>query len=71
MSAVQEIESAIERLDNRTLGQLSIWVEAYLAEKWEVVLPVTWSPKNWIGGGEAGGRRLSRESAVRLTLPDF
>ena len=35
MSTVQEIESAIERLDDRSLGQLSGWFEDYLAEKWE------------------------------------
>ena len=35
MSTVQEIESAIKRLDNSALGQLSNWFEDYLAEKWE------------------------------------
>lgn len=35
MSTVQEIESAIKRLDDRSLGQLSGWFEDYLAEKWE------------------------------------
>ena len=35
MSTVQEIESAIERLDDSSLGQLSGWFEDYLAEKWE------------------------------------
>jgi hypothetical protein len=35
MSTVQEIESAIQRLDNSALGQLSNWFEDYLAEKWE------------------------------------
>ena len=35
MSTVQEIESAIEQLDDRSLGQLSGWFEDYLAEKWE------------------------------------
>ena len=35
MSTVQEIESAIQRLDDRSLGQLSDWFEDYVAEKWE------------------------------------
>jgi hypothetical protein len=35
MSTVQEIESAIQRLDERALGQLSNWFEDYLAAKWE------------------------------------
>jgi hypothetical protein len=35
MSTVQDIESAIARLDDRSLGQLSDWFEDYLAEKWE------------------------------------
>ena len=35
MSTVQEMESAIERLDDRSLGQQSGWLEDYLAEKWE------------------------------------
>ena len=35
MSTVQEIESAIKRLDSSALGQLSNWFEDYLAEKWE------------------------------------
>jgi len=35
MSTVQDIESAIESLDDRSLGQLSGWFEDYLAEKWE------------------------------------
>ncbi|HZF01862.1 MAG TPA: hypothetical protein VE344_08210 [Methylomirabilota bacterium] len=35
MSTVQDIETAIERLDESSLGQLSGWFEDYLAEKWE------------------------------------
>ena len=35
MSTVQEIESAIQRLDEGALGRLSQWFEDYLAEKWE------------------------------------
>ena len=35
MSTVQELESAIDRLDASSLGQLSGWFEDYLAEKWE------------------------------------
>jgi hypothetical protein len=35
MSTVQEIESAIQRLDDRSLGELSGWFEDYVAEKWE------------------------------------
>jgi hypothetical protein len=35
MSTVQDIEVAIEQLDDRSLGQLSGWFEDYLAEKWE------------------------------------
>lgn len=35
MSTVQEIESAITRLDERSLQKLSGWFEHYLAEKWE------------------------------------
>jgi hypothetical protein len=35
MSTVQEIESAIQRLDEQALGQLSHWFEDYLADKWE------------------------------------
>lgn len=35
MSTVKEIESAIERLDDGSLGQLSGWFEDFLAEKWE------------------------------------
>lgn len=35
MSTVQEIESAIQHLDDHSLGQLSGWFEDYLAEKWE------------------------------------
>jgi hypothetical protein len=31
---VQDIESAIARLDDRSLRQLSTWFEDYLAEKW-------------------------------------
>ncbi|HEY4984849.1 MAG TPA: hypothetical protein VIJ24_07255 [Verrucomicrobiae bacterium] len=33
MSTVQDIESAIERLDDRSLGQLSGWFEEFLAHK--------------------------------------
>ena len=36
MSTVQEIESAIKRLDDGSLGELSTWFEDYLAEKWEM-----------------------------------
>jgi hypothetical protein len=35
MSTVQDIESAIQQLDDRALGQLSGWFEDFLAEKWE------------------------------------
>jgi hypothetical protein len=35
MSTVQEIETAIKRLDDGALGQLSHWFEDYLAAKWE------------------------------------
>ena len=35
MSTIQEIESAIKRLDDGSLGQLSSWFEDFLAEKWE------------------------------------
>ena len=35
MSTVQEIESAIQRLDDHCLGELSGWFEDYVAEKWE------------------------------------
>ena len=35
MSTVQEIESAIKRLDDKELGHLSGWLEDYLAEKWD------------------------------------
>jgi hypothetical protein len=35
MNTVQDIESAIENLDDDSLGQLSGWFEDYLAEKWE------------------------------------
>ena len=35
MSTVQDIEVAIEKLDDSSLGQLSTWFEDYLAEKWE------------------------------------
>jgi len=35
MSTVQEIESAIKRLDDKELGHLSGWFEEYLAEKWD------------------------------------
>lgn len=35
MSTVKDIEKAIERLDDDSLGQLSTWFEDYLAEKWE------------------------------------
>jgi len=35
MSTVQEIESAIKRLDHEDLGQFSGWLEDYLAEKWD------------------------------------
>jgi hypothetical protein len=35
MSTVKDIEKAIERLDDNSLGQLSNWFEDYLAEKWE------------------------------------
>jgi len=35
MSTVQDIESAIENLDDHSLGQLSGWFEDYVAEKWE------------------------------------
>lgn len=34
MSTVKEIESAIERLDNDSLGKLSHGFEEYSAEKW-------------------------------------
>ena len=32
---MREIEAAIEQLDDHSLGQLSGWLEEYLAEKWE------------------------------------
>jgi hypothetical protein len=35
MSSVQDIESAIQQLDDDALGRLSFWFEEYLAEKWE------------------------------------
>ena len=35
MSTVQDIEIAIEKLDDSSLGKLSTWFEDYLAEKWE------------------------------------
>jgi hypothetical protein len=35
MSTVQEIESAIERLNEDSLGELSRWFEDYVADKWE------------------------------------
>jgi hypothetical protein len=35
MSTVQDIETAIEKLDENSLVQLSTWFEDYLAEKWE------------------------------------
>ncbi len=35
MSTVKDIESAIERLDDKSLGKLSDWFEDFLAEKWE------------------------------------
>ena len=35
MSTVQDIETAIEQLDESSLGQLSGWFEEHLAEKWE------------------------------------
>ena len=35
MSTVKEIESAVERLDNVSLGKFTNWFEDYLAEKWE------------------------------------
>jgi hypothetical protein len=35
VSTVKDIELAIARLDDNSLGQLSNWFEDYLAEKWE------------------------------------
>jgi len=35
MSTVQDIETAIARLDDQSLGQLSGWFDHFLAEKWE------------------------------------
>ncbi len=35
MSTVQEIESAIQRLDDGSLSHLSNWFEDFMAEKWE------------------------------------
>jgi hypothetical protein len=35
MSTVQEIESAIQQLDDQSFGEFSGWFEDYLAEKWE------------------------------------
>jgi len=35
MSTVKEIESAIERLDDNSLGKFTDWFEDYIAEKWE------------------------------------
>ena len=35
MTTLQEIESAIKRLDDGSLGELSGWFEDFLAEKWE------------------------------------
>lgn len=35
MSTVKDIELAIKRLDDDSLGKLSDWFEDYLAEKWE------------------------------------
>ncbi|MEO6183624.1 MAG: hypothetical protein ABIP71_11105 [Verrucomicrobiota bacterium] len=35
MSTLQEIESAITRLDENSLGALSSWFEDFQAEKWE------------------------------------
>jgi hypothetical protein len=35
MSTIQDIETAIQRLDDQALGKLSDWFDDYLAEKWE------------------------------------
>lgn len=35
MKTVQDIETAIEQLDDLSLGQLSGWFEDYIAVKWE------------------------------------
>ncbi len=35
MSTVTEIEAAIKRLDDQSLGKLSDWFEEYAADKWE------------------------------------
>ncbi|MEP6664103.1 MAG: hypothetical protein ABJC04_10605 [Verrucomicrobiota bacterium] len=35
MRTLVEIESAIEKLDNGSLKQLSGWFEDFLADKWE------------------------------------
>jgi hypothetical protein len=35
MSSVQDIESAIKRLNNRELSQLSGWFDDYRAAKWD------------------------------------
>jgi hypothetical protein len=35
MNTIREIESAIERLDDNSLEQLSSWFEHYLTGKWE------------------------------------
>jgi hypothetical protein len=35
MSTVHEIETAIQRLDEQSFGQLSSWFEEFQAERWE------------------------------------
>jgi hypothetical protein len=60
MSTVHEIETAIERLDEESLGKLSGWFEEFLAEKWERRFEVDARVGKLDALGEAADRAFER-----------
>jgi hypothetical protein len=57
---VQDIESVIKRLDDRSLGQLSGWFEDFLAEKWEKRFSADAQAGKLDKLGEAAGRAFEQ-----------
>ena len=66
MSTVQEIESAIKRLDDKDLGHLSGWLEDYLAEKWDQRFADDVASGNQDKLGEAADRAFEPGKCRRL-----
>jgi hypothetical protein len=60
MSSVQDIESAIQRLDDDSLGRLSSWFEEYLAEKWEARFAAAVQAGRLDALGDAADRAFER-----------